>query len=176
MLPIFLKHSKSLHLYTTPTPPSARARIDALMKKYPANVVCYPWITDPEALAEANNRYRVVISPGASNNLANTFGQSNLEAVACGAKLIVLLDNDNRAKYQHTKGKYLDYEDRLFRSVSSSEEMANAAIAALETRDADNFVKAVDLKEFGISHQRDRITGFLLDQYNHKFDRVLSRW
>lgn len=169
ILPILREHSKSLHLYTTPTPPSAGAGIEALIKRYPDNVVCYPWITDPAALAQANNRYRVVISPGASNNLANTFGQSNLEAVACGAKLIVLLDENNRARYSHTKGKYLDYENVLFKAVSRPEEMAWAAIEALDAKGGNAVVEAADLREFGITHQRERMVSFLVDQYARKF-------
>jgi hypothetical protein len=110
-----------------------------------------------------------VISPGASNNLANTFGQSNLEALACGAKLIALLDNDNRARYAHTKGKYLDYEGRLFEAVSHPREMARAAIESLKTGNA--IKNPAVLLEFGISRQRDRIVSFLLDQHARKFDR-----
>ena len=169
ILPVLRKHGKSLHLYATPTPPSANAGIEALRRQYPDHVVCHPWITDPAALARANNQYRVVISPGASNNLANTFGQSNLEALACGAKLIALLDNDNRARYAHTKGKYLDYEGRLFEAVSHPREMARAAIESLKTGNA--IKNPAVLREFGISRQRDRIVSFLLDQHARKFDR-----
>lgn len=169
MLPILQQHGKRLHLYTTPTPPSAQAEIDALIRRYPDNLVCHKWITDPAALAEANNQYRVVVAPGASNNLANTFGQSNLEAIACGAKLIALLDDNNRGRYAHTRGKYLDYEGRLFQAVDNAVDMAYAAIEAMASPDAGIAADAADLKEFGISRQRQRIVEFINDQHARKF-------
>lgn len=162
-----------LHLYTTPTPAHHEKDIQALLDRHPGKVVRFPWITVPQDLAAANNRYRVVLSPGALYNLANTFGQSNLEAIACGASLVGILNTADHVTFAHARGKYLNLAGKLFHAVADADEMVERTLELLELDENPLGNNEPLLEPFRVSQQRSSIGDFLEGLYESKFASLL---
>jgi len=100
-----------------------------------------------------------------------TFGQSNIESLACGANLILLLDDFSLNS--QNKSFYSSFIKQYVYIANTPKEMGEVAYKILKQGGWKKRLTLDDLTLFKMSYQKDLIKNFIITLYKQKFGKTL---
>lgn len=170
LLATLRKYNIGLHAYTTPTPPQLRNEMNELKRRFP-NIEFYDWILDADMLARTKNKYKVIVDVTRAHDIFLTFGQSNVESLACGANLVLLL-NDSSLNSQNNSF-YLPFIKQYVYTANNPKEMGEIIYKILKQGGWKEKLTSDDLMLFKMSYQKNLIKDFIITLYKQKFGKTL---